>query len=445
MFVNKYAPKSLKDIIGHTEQINQIGHWLKSWTTATPEVRGVLVSGPPGIGKTTAVHHIAKALGYKISEYNASDTRSVSVLRNLIALDTKRLVKEVIVMDEIDGISERGGIGELASIIKKSSIPILCIANEKPPKLKPILNVCMDVKFNRPMKTTIATALLKIAAQENIKITKQELETLCEKNGNDIRSILNTLEFYGSKTATTNKDETLRLDLFSATQALFSNKTNSLDVASNLVFVDHAMIPLMIQEAYVSASKNSLEDVVKASEYISEGDLLDTRVHRRNDWSLLPHTVQSYVAAVKTVKGSAPFQIFPQWLGKNSKRLKHTRYIDAMSSRKGCSNDDLRLDYAEPMQTILLKPLQETGDSKKTIQRMDEIRITREDIDNLQEVLHETIELSTKTKTAFTREYNKMHTDVKKLKNIKKLSVEEDEDDSEDEDEKKEEEIDIEL
>ena len=195
------------------------------------------------------------------------------------------------------------------------------------------------------------------------------------------------------------------------------------------------MIPLMVQEAYVSASKNSLEDVVKASEYISEGDIIDTRVHKRNDWSLLPHTVQSYVGAVKTVKGPAPFQIFPQWLGKNSKRLKHTRYIDAISSRKGCSNDELRLDYAEPMQTILLKPLQETNDIKSTIKRMDEIRITREDIDNLQEILHEKLELSPKTKSAFTREYNKLHSDVKKLKNIKKLSAEDDEGDSEEEDE----------
>jgi hypothetical protein len=60
----------------------------------------------------------------------------VATLRGLIALGIQRLRKEVIVMDEIDGLSERGGVGELASILRKTNIPILCIANEKPPKLK---------------------------------------------------------------------------------------------------------------------------------------------------------------------------------------------------------------------------------------------------------------------------------------------------------------------
>ena len=38
--------------------------------------RAVLISGPPGIGKTTAAHLVGKNLGYNIVEFNASDTRS---------------------------------------------------------------------------------------------------------------------------------------------------------------------------------------------------------------------------------------------------------------------------------------------------------------------------------------------------------------------------------
>jgi hypothetical protein len=48
--------------------------------------------------------------------------------------------------------------------------------------------------------------------------------------------------------------------------------------------------------------------------------------------------------------------------------------------------------------------------SKNTIQTMDSLRLTRDDImDSLQELLINPIELPTKTKTAFTREYNKTH------------------------------------
>ena len=441
MFVDKYAPKSVSDIIGNKEQINQITNWLQSWDEGYPETRGVLVTGPPGIGKTTSLHLIIQSLGYKVKEYNASDTRSVSVLRGMMALGIKRLVKEVIVMDEVDGLSERGGVGEIAAIIKKTLTPIICIANEKPPKLRPIINACLDIKFNRPVKSTIATALLKVTKAEKIEITKIDLETLCEKNGNDIRSILNNLEFYGSDTieSKNDKDSTLRLDLFSATQKLIGNKKASLDEAANLVFVDYNMVPLMVQEAYINSSRNSLEDACRAAEFISAGDIMDKRIHRTHDWNLLPHYVQSIVSAAKTVSGPAPFQIFPSWLGKNSKRLKHKRYIDDLSSKIFCSNDDFRLDYADSIQNILLSPLKvDKPDIKASIKIMDELRFTRDDLmDNLQEVMLEKVEIPTKVKTAFTREYNKAHPDKKATKALKKLSANDmdvEDEDEEDED-----------
>lgn len=442
MFVDKYSPKSINDIIGHKEQINQITNWLQSWDNGYPETRAIIITGPPGIGKTTTVHLIAQSLGYKVKEYNASDTRSVSVLRGLMALGIKRLVKEVIVMDEVDGLSERGGIGEIASIIKKTLTPIICIANEKPPKLRPIINVSIDIKFNRPVKSTIAATLLKVAREEKIEITKLDLETLCENSGNDIRSILNNLEFYGSDTISSSnkKDSNLRLDLFSATQRLIGNKKISLDNAANLVFVDYNMVPLMVQEAYINSSRGSLEDACRAADFISVGDIIDRRIHKTHDWNLLPNYVQSVVSAAKTVSGPAPFQIFPAWLGKNSKRLKHRRYIDDLSSKLFCSNDNFRLDYAESLQNILLNPLKsDKPDIKTTIKTIDQMRFTRDDImDNLQEFMFNTFELTTKTKTAFTREYNKLHCNKKTSKTIKKLSTKE-EDEEEDEDENEEE------
>jgi DNA polymerase III delta prime subunit len=42
--------------------------------------RCVVLSGPPGVGKTSAAHLVAKAEGYEVIEMNASDTRSKKLL-----------------------------------------------------------------------------------------------------------------------------------------------------------------------------------------------------------------------------------------------------------------------------------------------------------------------------------------------------------------------------
>jgi replication factor C subunit 1 len=49
--------------------------------------RAVLLAGPPGIGKTTSAHLVAKAEGYTPIELNASDARSKKLIEvDLIAL-----------------------------------------------------------------------------------------------------------------------------------------------------------------------------------------------------------------------------------------------------------------------------------------------------------------------------------------------------------------------
>lgn len=441
MLVDKYAPTSLVDVIGHKEQIATLTHWLSNWVMGGG---GVLCIGPPGIGKTTVAHLVAKSLGYAVTEYNASDTRSVSILRGLFALGVRRLRKEVIIMDEVDGLSERGGVGEIADIIRKSATPIICIANEKPPKLKPIAGVCLEIKFSRPVKGTIANGLLKVAVGEGIDIKKVELEKMCEESGNDIRAILNTLEFYGGEKGleegmTGKKDATLRLDAFSATQKLFANKSADYNTASNLVFVDYNMIPLMVSEAYVTAGRDSLDDVVRAAELISDSDIMDRRIHQRQDWGLLPHYVAATVSVTKIVKGYAPFQIFPQWLGKNSKRLKHKRWMmDLGQKLHSSSSGGLRLDYIDSLQRIIGGVLAaDKPDIKGAISALDELGLTRDDfMEAIGDVVLDGIEIPTKVKTAFTREYNKTHTGVgtKKVKNIVveiETEVEVEEDDEE--------------
>ena len=83
-WVEKYRPRYLRDVVGNAATIERL---------QAIEEHGncphLLVSGMPGIGKTTSVHCLAHALlgdAYKeaVLELNASDDRGIDVVRNKI-------------------------------------------------------------------------------------------------------------------------------------------------------------------------------------------------------------------------------------------------------------------------------------------------------------------------------------------------------------------------
>jgi replication factor C subunit 1 len=106
------------------------------------------------------------------------------------------LVKPLIIMDEVDGMSsgDRGGVAAIIAMIKSSKIPIICICNDRSSeKIRSLAGHCLDVKFHKPMKTTMVKRLKEILIQEGGSGEDRALEQLIETFQNDMRQILSYL------------------------------------------------------------------------------------------------------------------------------------------------------------------------------------------------------------------------------------------------------------
>ena len=156
---------------------------------------------------------MAKLEGYDIVETNASDTRSKKLvetgllgvldttsLQGYFAADGQKVHREkknmVLIMDEVDGMSagDRGGVGALAAIAKKTHIPLILICNERRlPKMKPFDHVTYELPFRRPTAEQIRARLSTICFREGLKIPPPVLDSLNEGTHADIRQIINML------------------------------------------------------------------------------------------------------------------------------------------------------------------------------------------------------------------------------------------------------------
>src|SRR5271157_3516825 len=113
MWVEKYRPQKVADMVGNEDTRRRFVSWLEGWEQGT---KPALLVGPPGTGKTTLVHATAAELGYYVIELNASDLRTKEALKGRIgALSSGSLVdeKRLLFLDEVDGLFGRTDFGGL--------------------------------------------------------------------------------------------------------------------------------------------------------------------------------------------------------------------------------------------------------------------------------------------------------------------------------------------
>lgn len=468
----KHAPTELTQLCGNKGQINKLKEWLSNWAqnaragfkgSDSGAFRAALISGPPGIGKTSAAHLVAKQLGFDILEKNASDVRSKSLLNSSIksVLNNTSVVgffsqkdhnanskKFCLIMDEVDGMSsgDHGGAGALAAFCRTTNMPMILICNDKLlPKMRPFDRVTYDLPFRRPSEVEVKARLMTIAHREKIKLDPTVIGQLVEATHNDIRQMINILLTVSTTQKKIGHEESAQISKswqkqtvlkpFDIAGKLLSSHMHSghsdLNARIDLYFNDIDFTPLMIQENYIStrpsgvaSSLDHLKRVAQAADDISQLDGINSLIRSlEQQWSLLPfHAVMSSVKPSMEVAGNMSGRMaFSAWLGQNSKTMKYQRLLQELQYharlRTSADKSELRLQYMPLLVKRLTDPLVEQGEGgiDAVMAILDHYYLTKEDWESLVDfgvgpAKADTIlkKVLTKTKTAFTRKYNAM-------------------------------------
>ena len=255
LWTEKYRAGKFTDLVGDERTHRDVLRWLKGWdpivfprtnrlksasklmeTKTEPQQprKILLLTGPPGLGKTTLAHVCARQAGYEVVEINASDERSRDVVKGRIkdcvgtenvrgisvkdgAGTTRKIGRPVcVVIDEVDGVtsgSNGGGEGgfikaliDLITLDQKNS-NVLGSTSGNPVRsgkkggrfrlLRPMILICNDIyhpalrhlrastfaeviHIRRPPLDKVVARLKSVFDKEGITCEVDGVRRLCE-------------------------------------------------------------------------------------------------------------------------------------------------------------------------------------------------------------------------------------------------------------------------
>eukprot|EP00435_Cladocopium_sp_Y103_P052072 s69_g16.t1 len=372
---DRHKPRHLGEVVGNTDQIRKLAEWLRDWDDVVlrgkkkeipapdpkqkfqppPEnlnARAVLVSGPPGIGKTTTCTLVAKCSRFKVMEFNASDARSKAVIDNMtnslagnktLSFGTSSVLqRSAIIMDECDGMTggDKGGLQALINLIQVTKNPVICICNDRSDQqVRQLANHCLDLRFRRPENSSVAKRIKKIMESEGKKVEIAAVEAIVEACGQDLRQVINHLQFFGSLTGGNQKDTQVMTGTFEACAKLLSHHRErlSIDQRMDLHFVDYDLVPTMVQENYLRPfekqrmADDTLERAAQASHLIAMADGMSGSFELGGTMALLGTVYPSALMASKDQSFAKP--AFPAYLQKRGAISKNERILQELSAK----------------------------------------------------------------------------------------------------------------
>ena len=240
LWTEKYRARKFTDLVGDDRVHRDVLKWLKRWDPMVfpgvvkpqskwasaeedPKVlrKILLLTGAPGLGKTTLAHVCARQAGYEVVEINASDDRTSSVVKGRIkdCLATESVANAdvkaqrgkglsaarpvCVVVDEVDGVvtgtsnSGEGGfmkaLLDLVALDQRNSNALQMISGNavKPRRkgdqfrqLRPLILICNDLYHPsiRPLRTSQMAQVIHIKRPPFDRVVSR-LSSIFQKEG----------------------------------------------------------------------------------------------------------------------------------------------------------------------------------------------------------------------------------------------------------------------
>lgn len=210
-WIEKYRPKSFKEIISHDEIINTLEKLI-----SCKKFPHTVFFGPPGTGKTSTIISCAKEIygeKYKtmVLELNGSDDRGIKVVREQIKdfseynqLFCKGV--KLVILDEADSMTYDAQFALRRVIENYTHNTRFCLICNYITKLIPALQSrCITFRFGNINNDDCKYKLEAILKKESISYNMQGIDAILKISNGDMRKSINLLQSVSMATSKVNE------------------------------------------------------------------------------------------------------------------------------------------------------------------------------------------------------------------------------------------------
>jgi replication factor C subunit 3/5 len=266
-FVERFRPKSLNDVMSHTETITTLNKFIK-----IHNIPHLLFYGPPGTGKTSTIEAFVNELygdnyvDYMTMKINASEERGIEIVRNKIKnfvstspikynKDPKYPKYKFIILDEADAMTfdAQNMLKQVIEVFTYNArFCLICNCNKK--IIPAIQSRCAVFNFPPLDYESVKKKISFISKNFDFIVTDDGIETIWKLSNGDMRKVMHMLQVLSN---VSNKINSLTITDFYKYPS-----TKQMDDLFSVLIKGNLIKSMKYMTNMVSLHKFSLSDII---------------------------------------------------------------------------------------------------------------------------------------------------------------------------------------